>query len=681
MDIPTDRSEYLPGFPFKATRAILVVLGLCLLVYSVPVTGTFDQVDPVTRSTSVPLEYTTTGGETEYGTFDIQITTPTTGVATNGSVRIRMQTGWGNPYANTESPPRAPLEVAVIAAPTSWRPERAAREGTVLFANTSTYEQGEYATFERVLHLPASIAPKGVGPTEATLYYYAASNAGTNRFEILRTYTVYRPFWERPRAWGLLAAIVLLGATLPTFNQSVRNRLAEPVQRYADRQWRQDLLSKAQRLDDKFDTETTASAGSPVEQSIQAAPRENLQDWSQRLEQFAVLDQTLSRLPFEELPVARTKVRSLAAQTWSDNDPATASDLNDVLTGIDIGFEVRIRGQSYDGAKLLDQTLADFPSSEDDQLEQAAAEINRFEDARATVEQWSQPSSSPADSGKSKLAVRVDSQVVEPTAIWERLDTILTEGTLDQFCEQAKAVEDFAAKTEPLRSNSGSSHPLSAGQAQDTTIEDACNAVREGDLDAIEKAMVKAEAWVAEQEVAQMFATTDLSHSSIDPTDVQNRVDQARATNDYTRIKSIRDEVMAQLDSTWQPSDLLSLTPTQFEEVLGQLYQRNGYDVQVTQQSGDRGIDAIARNGQRTIAIQAKRYDPNGAGNVSGPEVRNAIGATVQEGADVCVVATSSGFTQDARRAAMETKGVEVQLLSGRDVIEKLSKSQIPNPT
>lgn len=681
MDIPTDRSEYLPDFPFKATRAILVVLGLCLLVYSVPVTGAFDQVDPVTRSTTVPLEYTTTGGETEYGTFDIQITTPTTGVATNGSVRIRMQTGWGNPYANTKSPPRAPLEVAVVAAPTSWRPERAAREGTVLFANTSTYDQGEYATFERVLHLPASIAPNGVGPTEATLYYYAASNAGTTRFETLRTYTVYRPFWERPRAWGLFAAIVLLGATLPTFSQPVRNRLAEPVKRYADRQWRQDLCSRAQTLDGKFDTDTSAREESPVVQSIQTAPRENLQNWSQRLEQFAVLNQTLSRLPFEELPVARTRVRSFAAQTWTDNDTATANDLNDVLTGIDSGFEVRIRGQRYDGAKLLDEPLADFPSSKDDQLEQAAAEINRFEDARTTVEQWSQSSSSPSDSGESKLAVRIDSQVVEPTEIWELLDTILTVGTLNQFCEQAKEVEDFAGRTEPLRSNSGSSHPLSAGQSQATTIEDARNAVQEGDSDAIENAMVKAEAWVAEQELAEMFTTTDLTHSSIDPTEVQNSVDQARAADDYTRIKSIRDEVMAQLDSTWRPSDLLSLTPTQFEEVLGQFYQKKGYDVQVTQQSGDRGIDAIARNGQRTIAIQAKRYDPNGAGNVSGPEVRNAIGATVQEGADVCVVATSSGFTQDSRRAAMETNGVEVQLLSGRDVIQKLSESQIPNPT
>ncbi|WP_152419188.1 restriction endonuclease [Natrinema gari] len=453
------------------------------------------------------------------------------------------------------------------------------------------------------------------------------------------------------------------------------------MKRYADRQWRQDLCSRAQTLDDKFDINASAEEESPVVQSIQTAPRENLQDWSQRLEQFAVLKQTLSRLSFEELPVARTEVQSLAAQTWTDNDTATANDLNDVLTGVDSGFEVRIRGQRYDGAKLLDQPLANFPSSKDDQLEQAAADINRFEEARTTVELWSQPSSSPPDSGKSKLAVRVDSQVVEPTALWERLDTILTVGTLEQFCEQAKAVEGFAAQTEPLRSNSGSSHPLSAGQAQATTIENARNAVQEGDSDGTEKAMVKAEAWVAEQELAEMFTTTDLTHSSIDPTEVQNRLDQARATDDYTHIKSIRDEVMAQLDSTWQPSDLLSLTPTQFEEVLGQLYQKKGYDVQVTQQSGDRGIDAIARNGQRTIAIQAKRYDPNGAGNVSGPEVRNAIGATVQEGADVCVVATSSGFTQDARRAAMETKGVEVQLLSGRNVIQKLSESQIPNPT
>lgn len=138
------------------------------------------------------------------------------------------------------------------------------------------------------------------------------------------------------------------------------------MKRYADRQWRQDLYSRAQTLDDKFDIDTSAKEESPIVQSIQTAPREDLQTWSQRLEQFAVLNQTLSKLPFEDLPVERAGVRSFAAQTWTDNDTATANDLNDVLTGIDSGFEVRIRGQSYDGAKLLDEPLADFPSSKDD---------------------------------------------------------------------------------------------------------------------------------------------------------------------------------------------------------------------------------------------------------------------------------------------------------------------------
>jgi len=178
-----------------------------------------------------------------------------------------------------------------------------------------------------------------------------------------------------------------------------------------------------------------------------------------------------------------------------------------------------------------------------------------------------------------------------------------------------------------------------------------------------------------------LFQTTNLTHSSIDPDDVQNRINEARSNEDYKLIKSIRDEVIAQLDSTWRPTDLLSLTPTEFEEILGQMYQQKGYNIHVTQQSADRGIDAIARNNRQTIAIQAKRYDPNGAGNVSGPEDRNAIGATVQEGAEMCVVATSSGFSSDAKRAAKETKNIEVRLLSAEDVALNLSEEQIPNPT
>ena len=47
----------------------------------------------------------------------------------------------------------------------------------------------------------------------------------------------------------------------------------------------------------------------------------------------------------------------------------------------------------------------------------------------------------------------------------------------------------------------------------------------------------------------------------------------------------------------------------------------------------------------------------------------------------MCVVATSSGFTSDAKRAAKETKNIEVRLLPAEDVALNLSEEQIPNPT
>ena len=247
MKVPIDRYEYLSNFPFKLMRAGLIIIGLCLFIYSAPVLlSNYDQVDPVSRTTTVPTEYTTTNGETEYGTFNIQTTTPTTGEVANGSVRIRMQSGWGNPYAPhiSEDRPKAPLSVAIIVAPASWRPDRAERDGKLLFNNMSLYKQGQYVTFERVLDMPPSIVPEGIGPTEATLYYYAESNSGTTRFEPLRSYTIYRPFSQRPRTKGLLAAVILLVLIAPTYHPSVQSRLTKLLIYYNNGGLRQDIYSK-----------------------------------------------------------------------------------------------------------------------------------------------------------------------------------------------------------------------------------------------------------------------------------------------------------------------------------------------------------------------------------------------------------------------------------------------------
>jgi tetratricopeptide (TPR) repeat protein len=259
MDIIRNRSEYLSNLPFKLIRAGLIVIALCLLIFSAPViTSDFDQVDPVTRTTTVPVEYTGANGETEYATFDIQTSTSTTGEVVNGTVHIGMQAGWGNPYEtynDLEDLPKVPLDVAIIAAPASWSPDRVRKDGTVLLRNSSVYSLGEYVSFERALNMPASIEPEGIGPTEATLYYYAEWNSGTTRLEQLRTYTIYRPSGQRPRSKALLAAVVILITIIPTYHPSVQSRLTEPLSRYADRQLKQPIYSKFHMLNIYFKSE------------------------------------------------------------------------------------------------------------------------------------------------------------------------------------------------------------------------------------------------------------------------------------------------------------------------------------------------------------------------------------------------------------------------------------------
>jgi hypothetical protein len=161
-----------------------------------------------------------------------------------------------------------PVEVGVIAAPASWRPERAARDGTILFENSSTYHVGQYENFEKVLNMPKSIAPTGSLSTKATVYYYTVTNDGS-RFEPLRTYIVYRPYGKSLQAlWFLASVFVLIGA-ISTFNASVNNRLTRLFGLYPDRYWRRDLYSKAQILDDRLNVDYI-NEDSSIAQSIQS---------------------------------------------------------------------------------------------------------------------------------------------------------------------------------------------------------------------------------------------------------------------------------------------------------------------------------------------------------------------------------------------------------------------------
>jgi hypothetical protein len=116
------------------------------------------------------------------------------------------------------------------------------------------------------------------------------------------------------------------------------------------------------------------------------------------------------------------------------------------------------------------------------------------------------------------------------------------------------------------------------------------------------------------------------------------------------------------------------MSATDFEYVVGALFNDMGYMVAVTQEQNDKGVDAIARGNREVLAIQVKQYaDGN---NVGRPTVQQIVGAMAMTGADRAVITTSSGFTTTAVNASREL-GDAIQLINGDELVNLLTESMI----
>jgi len=111
--------------------------------------------------------------------------------------------------------------------------------------------------------------------------------------------------------------------------------------------------------------------------------------------------------------------------------------------------------------------------------------------------------------------------------------------------------------------------------------------------------------------------------------------------------------------------DLAQLSGPQFEVWIGSLLERFGFRTEVTQASGDGGIDIVATLDRPLIGgrylVQCKRYTPDALVGV--PAVREFCGTLVADrGAVKGLLITTSGFTVQAREFA---KTLPMELIDG----------------
>lgn len=120
---------------------------------------------------------------------------------------------------------------------------------------------------------------------------------------------------------------------------------------------------------------------------------------------------------------------------------------------------------------------------------------------------------------------------------------------------------------------------------------------------------------------------------------------------------------------TWTIEKLLGLEPYEFEELLGNLFTKMGYKAEVTQRSRDLGVDiliSIENFGlSHTWIVQAKRY----AEPVGVKEIREYSSLRYRDNVDGVIIATTSGFTKEAQKEALEHN---VKLLDGPLLVKML---------
>lgn len=127
-------------------------------------------------------------------------------------------------------------------------------------------------------------------------------------------------------------------------------------------------------------------------------------------------------------------------------------------------------------------------------------------------------------------------------------------------------------------------------------------------------------------------------------------------------------DVLGALD---QRPNLMELSPSEFEGLIRDLFQRMGLDTKQTQASRDGGVDCVAYDPRPIfggkVIIQAKRYKHT----VGVSAVRDLFGTMQNEGASKGILVTTSGYGKASFEFA---EGKPLELLSGTHLLYLLAE-------
>lgn len=144
------------------------------------------------------------------------------------------------------------------------------------------------------------------------------------------------------------------------------------------------------------------------------------------------------------------------------------------------------------------------------------------------------------------------------------------------------------------------------------------------------------------QEVFSLVVDTVYGHGEADL--------EALSTRESSlAISAISDALINELAA--RPERLREMSPRFFEELMAELYVRQGFDVELTPKGRDGGVDLYLVKhesfGRLLTIVDCKHYAPNRPVEVS--LVRHLLGVVEVQKASAGVIATTSPFTTGAR--------------------------------
>ena len=178
----------------------------------------------------------------------------------------------------------------------------------------------------------------------------------------------------------------------------------------------------------------------------------------------------------------------------------------------------------------------------------------------------------------------------------------------------------------------------------------------------------------------EVFEALDLSR--VDPEEclkglnagVSRRPSELAPVRPILEFKMVDDRFVAETDvlsGLDQRENLMALSPTEFESLITNLFEKMGLETRQTRPSRDGGVDCVAYDSRPVmggkVVIQAKRYRTT----VGVSAVRDLYGTVVNEGAGKGILVTTSGYGKASFQFA-EDKPLE--LLDGTNLLYLLKE-------